>query len=63
MDKKFAKAIVKEIKTHLLDGNNVNIKGLGTFSVVHEKQIQKQDDAGRVMLLPPADKIRFTPES
>ncbi|MEX0685417.1 MAG: HU family DNA-binding protein [Balneolales bacterium] len=63
MDQQLAKAIGKELKTQLLNGNTVTIKQLGTFSVVHEAQKQQQDQAGRVMLLPPADKIKFTPDS
>ena len=58
----FAKVISSELKKQLLNGNHVTIKGLGTFSIVHEKQTQKQDSTGRVMLVPPADKIKFTPE-
>ncbi|MEX0773659.1 MAG: HU family DNA-binding protein [Balneolales bacterium] len=63
MEHDIAQAIGKVLKAQLLDGNNVNIKGLGSFAVVHKKQTQKQDDAGRVMLLPPEDRIKFTPES
>lgn len=63
MDQRFAKAFGKALKTQLLEGNNVTINGLGSFSVIHEKQTQKQDDAGRVMLVPPSDRIKFTPET
>ncbi|MEX0779662.1 MAG: HU family DNA-binding protein [Balneolales bacterium] len=62
MDQQISKAIGKVLKDQLLEGNNVKINGLGSFSVVHEKQTQTQDEAGRVMLLPPGDRIKFTPE-
>ncbi|MEX2641107.1 MAG: HU family DNA-binding protein [Balneolales bacterium] len=63
MDKDFTKAMVDELKNQLIEGYTVSIKGLGSFALIHVKQSQKQDSAGRVMLLPPEDRIRFTPES
>lgn len=63
MDKKFTDAFMEEIRTQLIAGKSVSIKGLGTFATEHKKQNQISDKNGRIMLEPPADVITFNPES
>jgi len=42
--------------------NSVEVKGLGTFSAVHENQRQEQRADGKQVMLPPKDSIGFNRE-
>lgn len=62
MEQKLREALIDEMRTALVKKNDVQLKGLGTFKLVHEKQHQKQYKDGQVVLMPPQDKIEFIPE-
>lgn len=48
----------------LLDGDFVEIPGLGTFKVQHMNSLKEIDqETGHTILNPPKDFIEFTPES
>jgi len=62
MDQEFLQAFVEVVREQMARRNNVRIDGVGSFRVEHQKQFQKQYDNGRVVMMPPKDVIRFTPE-
>ena len=62
MDDKFLEALTEIIREQVTRKNKVQIEGIGSFSLEHKKQFQKQFDNGRVVMMPPEDLIRFTPE-
>ncbi len=62
LDKKAEQKIIKILATQLKKHQQVQINGLGTFSVEHKKQEQHQEKDGRIVMTPPADIIAFTPE-
>lgn len=62
MDQAFLQAFVEVVREQMARRNNVRIEGVGSFQVEHRKQFQKQYDNGRVVMMPPKDTIRFTPE-
>ena len=55
-------ALTEIIREELAKKNEVAIDGLGVFKPEHQKQHQKQFDDGRVVMMPPKDKITFTPD-
>lgn len=61
-DKKAEQEIVTLLAGQLKKHGQVQINGLGTFSITHQKQEQQQDNDGRIVMKPPADVIVFTPE-
>lgn len=63
MDKTFIKAFSEVIREEVTRKNEVQINGLGSFKVDHQKQYQKQFKNGRVVMMPPKDTITFTPEN
>lgn len=63
MKKEFLDALTESIKDRLIVKEEVTIKGLGRFRTRHQKQVQQEDESGRIMLYPPRDVIEFTPEN
>lgn len=63
MEEQFLKALTKIIREQISRRNKVQIEGVGSFRLEHRKQYQKQYDDGRVVMMPPKDQIRFTPEN
>ncbi len=61
-EKKTEQEIATILAAHLKKQAQVQIGGLGTFSVAHQKQEQHQEKDGRIVMKPPADIIVFTPE-
>lgn len=61
-DRKLEEDIVAVITENLKKHYSVQVDGLGSFSVKHQAQVQKQDKDGRIVLLPPANVVVFTPE-
>ncbi len=57
-EKKIIDVLAGELKKH----HQIQVNGLGTFSVEHKKQDQHQESDGRIVMTPPADIIAFTPE-
>lgn len=55
-------ALTEIIREELARKNEVTIDGLGIFKSEHQKQYQKQFDDGRVVMMPPKDKITFIPD-
>lgn len=62
MNEKFLKAFAEVVREQVVHKNKIEIDGIGSFQLEHQKQFQKQYDNGRVVMMPPKDKIRFTPE-
>lgn len=62
MDQEFLGALAEVIREELTKKNEVTIDGLGVFKPEHQKQYQQQFDDGRVVMIPPKDKITFIPD-
>lgn len=62
MDQEFIQAFVEVVREQMTRRNSVQIEGVGSFRVEHQKQFQKQYENGRVVMMPPEDTISFTPE-
>lgn len=62
MDQSFQQAFAEVIKERVARRQEVNIKGLGVFALQHQKQFQQQFKDGRVVMMPPEDKIVFSPD-
>ena len=63
MEEQFLKAFADIVREQVARKNKVQIEGIGSFRLEHKKQFQKQYDNGRVVMMPPKDMIRFTPEN
>lgn len=61
-ESKLEEDIVAVITENLKKKYTVQVDGLGSFSVKHQTQVQKQEKDGRIVLLPPANVVVFTPE-
>lgn len=61
-DKQIEQEITALVSGQLKIHGQVQIEGLGTFSVRHKKQEQQQENNGRIVMKPPADIIEFAPE-
>ena len=59
MDQEFLGVITEIIREEIVKKNEVVVEGLGVFKRDHQKQYQKQFDDGRVVMMPPKDKISF----
>lgn len=59
MDQKFIGALSEIIREEVVNKNEISVEGLGVFKPKHKKQYQKQFDDGRVVMMPPKDKISF----
>lgn len=55
-------ALAELIREEITKKNEVTIDGLGVFKPEHQKQYQKQFEDGRVVMMPPKDKIIFIPD-
>lgn len=62
MDQQFIKALSEIIREEITGKKEVTIDGLGVFKPVHQKQFQHQFEDGRVVMMPPKDKIAFVPD-
>lgn len=62
MDQEFLGTLAEVIREELTKKNEVTIDGLGVFKPEHQKQYQQQFDDGRVVMMPPKDKITFIPD-
>lgn len=58
----FIKKLKDVIREQVANNNRVLLDGVGEFHKVHQKQKQKKDENGRVVILPPRDTIEFKPE-
>ncbi|HLR24451.1 MAG TPA: HU family DNA-binding protein [Fodinibius sp.] len=63
MDEQFLEALTAIIREQISRKNKVHIDGMGAFRLEHQKQFQKQYDNGRVVMMPPKDLVRFTPDN
>jgi len=61
-ESKFIEMFREAIRDELVKRKSVQIEGLGTFRVKHEKQRHYHNDDGQVVLLPPEDLVQFTSE-
>ena len=61
-DKKTEQEIIEIIAGSLKKHRGIYVKGLGTFSVQHQKQNQQQVKNGQVLLAPPTDVVFFNPD-
>lgn len=62
IERKLEEDIVAVITENLRKHYSVQVDGLGSFSVKHRAQVQKQEKDGRIVLMPPANVVVFTPE-
>lgn len=63
MDQQFLDAFTEVIREEIAKKNEVSVPGLGVFKPDHRNQFQQQYDNGRVVMMPPEDKIRFVPHN
>jgi nucleoid DNA-binding protein len=63
MEPQFIKNFIQVVKEQIAKDNRVQINGLGQFIKVHQTQTQTKLDDGRIVLMPPKDKIEFKPET
>lgn len=54
-------AFADVVKDALEQGASVDVPGLGTFEVRHERSRFGEDERGRLKMSPPRDTIEFTP--
>lgn len=59
MDQQVLGALKEIIREEITKNNEIVFDGLGVFKPSHQKQYQKQFDDGRVVMMPPKDKITF----
>ncbi len=59
MDQKILGAFSEILREEMTKKNEVSVEGLGVFKPEHKKQYQKQFDDGRVVMMPPQDRIVF----
>lgn len=62
MNQQFLGALSEIIRDEITKKNEVTIDGLGVFKPDHQKQFQQQFDDGRVVMMPPKDKVAFVPD-
>lgn len=62
MEKKFLKAFVSVVRDQIIQKNEVALGDLGYFRGVHLKQRKKQYKDGRMVMMPPVDRIEFIPK-
>lgn len=55
----FIKAFKDTLREQILNKNEVNVEGLGSFTMAHRKQYQKKDENGKIVMMPPADIVEF----
>lgn len=60
-NKQLEKTLVAYVKTALAQGRDVEIPGLGRFTVVHHSASLRTDEKGAPVLVPPRDEIVFVP--
>lgn len=63
MDEKFMKELARIVRDQVARKNDIRIPGLGSFRFEHVKQHQKQYNNGRVVMIPPEDRIEFDPDN
>ena len=54
-------AFAEVVKDALEQGASVQVPGLGTFEVRHERSAFREDEEGSLKVTPPRDTIAFTP--
>lgn len=59
----FLTAFSEIVRDEVVQKNEVKLEGVGSFRLDHQKQIQKQYKNGRVVMMPPKDRIIFIPEN
>ncbi len=59
MDALFVIAFKEVLREQFVKKNDVDIDGLGLFSVKHQKQYQKKFENGKVVLMPPRNVLEF----
>lgn len=62
MEPQFINNFILVVKEQIAKDNRVQIDELGQFLKVHQTQTQRKLPDGRVVLMPPKDKIEFKPE-
>ena len=62
MEKQLIKALRETMREELLRQHAIEIDGLGRFEAVHKEQHQKRTEDGKTVMMPPQDRIVFTPE-
>lgn len=59
MDKEFVKALRETIREQVIRKNSIEIDGLGLFEPVHEEQREEKTADGKVVMMPPRDRVEF----
>lgn len=63
MDSTFIKAFREVVREEMIKKNVVDIDEVGRFEVIHEKQHEEKREDGKVLMIPPADRVQFTAET
>jgi nucleoid DNA-binding protein len=56
-----AKALATVVRRRLVRGDAVELPGVGTLDVRHERSTTIERESGETMLHPPSDHVVFTP--
>jgi len=51
------------VRRTLKDGDPIHIPNLGTFDVEHTPSEMRRDEDGNIVMVPPQDRVSFTPDA
>lgn len=57
----FLKALRDVIRTEVAGNRSVDLPAVGRFEKVHRNPYQKKEVSGQVVMMPPSDRLVFTP--
>lgn len=63
LKKEFIQALREVIREEAVQNRPVVVEGLGKFETVHEEQVQKRMENGDIVMMPPKEVLRLTPET
>jgi nucleoid DNA-binding protein len=63
MDDDFLQAFGEVVREQIAHQCDVELDGIGTFRLQHQKQYQQQYQDGRVVMMPPKDTVEFEADS
>jgi len=61
MNNELLNTLAEIIREQVIRKNDVELEGLGTLKIEHVPQHKEEYKDGQVVMLPPEDKLTFTP--
>jgi len=61
-EKVFIRTFKEVMREQLIQKNSVHVEGLGRFENQHQQQVQMSGSDGQVVMMPPCDRVVFTPD-